>query len=136
MKNLKLYEDFDPLNEGSYEDFLTNNADEIKQAIEELKQASEKLKDLSPEEYEKIVKAAFAPHEDTYDRTITEFVDLSLGNPHGVDARDIADTAMRNENQTGTEAIMILDAISTITSSIIHPRTGTGRPNRPRRRPE
>ena len=105
MKTLKTYEGFiNKINEGSYTDFLMDYGQEIKDAIKKLR----KLKDfeLTEEIYDKLENSRFA----NYDTNVLEYIE-SWAYRGDLDAEQIADLGLRNQNTWGTEPKQILNAI-------------------------
>jgi len=100
------------LNEGSYDDFLTNYGSEIKNAIVLLKKLQKKMMngEISEDEF----ASAMIKLEQIYDVEVMEFIDGAIFGIEHVDTRNIANTAIENMNINGTEMSMILNAIDDI----------------------
>ncbi len=108
MKRLIKYEHF-KMNEGSYEDFMTNYGKEIQKAAIELKEI-EKFQQLASEETMDTIAPELDKILSKYDKNLDRFI-FGHFNDH---VREISDFAIRNMNQFGTEPQMVLFAIEDI----------------------
>lgn len=108
MKRLIRFENF-KMNEGSYEDFMTNYGQEIRKAAIQLKEI-EKFQELASEETMDSVASEIDNVLSKYDKNLDRFI---FGHFHD-HVREISDFAIRNMNQFGTEPQMVLFAIEDV----------------------
>ena len=99
---------------GSYDDFLTNYAAEIKTAINQLKEMSKKYDEFfekyGEDDYGKMMVDALK----NYDKNVEDLIDGWLTYPNDISIRNIAESAIDNMNRYGTEMQMILYAIEEV----------------------
>lgn len=106
MKHIKLFEGF--LNEGSYDDFLDNYHDELKEAIVKLS-ALGKVYDEIDEKIGEEIEKKLSVYDKNVSKRIMDWIVASVHRP--IRKNDIADFALDNMNKYGTEMQMVLNAI-------------------------
>lgn len=108
MKHIKLFEGF--LNEGSYDDFLDNYHDELKDAIVKLS-ALGKVYDEIDEKIGEEIGEEIEKRLSVYDDNVSSQIMDWIVSGHTIRKNDIVDFAFKNMNRYGTEMQMVLYAI-------------------------
>ncbi len=111
VKSSKLYKAYikESVNEGSYEDFITDYGREIKSLSKKIQSIGKKFDSgkISEEGMEK----AFKTIENRYDREAVSVIDGLMNDNGRTDLREIAQIAVQMQNRTGTEMQQIVNAM-------------------------
>ena len=97
------------VNEGSYEDFITDYGREVKSLSKKIQSIGKKFDSgkISEEGMEK----AFKTIENRYDREAVSVIDGIMNDNGRTDLREIAQIAVQMQNRTGTEMQQIVNAM-------------------------
>lgn len=99
-----------PINESSYDDFIMNYRDEMRQAIKLLPLIGKTFNTATDEQFDR-VEQEMSKYDTNVGKTIQHWATIMTHSPHAIGPQEIADFAIRNQNQYGTEAQMVLFAI-------------------------
>lgn len=94
------------VNEGSYTDFLTSYGNDIKKAVTQIKEIGAVYDDKIEDKADEIEKAMAV-----YDEEVGNQIDRWTGDSN-ISTDKIAKFAIENQDRTGTEPRMVLDAIA------------------------
>jgi len=99
------------INEGSYDDFLMNYSNELRQAIKLLPLIGEALNTATDEQFDR-AEQEMSKYDTNVDQTIQHWATLMVHSPRAIGTQEIANFAIRNQDQYGTEPQMVLFAIN------------------------
>jgi len=113
------------LNEGSVDDFMMNYGSEIQDALKTLKEIRNLLHNnqrrnlggAAPQNAEDKYEEAFERLYNIYDESVVEWIESNLGPNSHSSGLDLARMASDNQDSTGTEMKMVLNAIEDLGSA-------------------